>query len=143
MILTIEVKKLKYYEMPMKNMLKHMLKRYIALAIDEFIIIIFDAILCAKIGLTAHYAIPIYIFVAQFKDIFGASIGKRIFKYKVVMHGEHTKPSVWRLVLRNLTLLIWPVDVVVSLRKNGRRLGDIWMGTEVVQAKKKQDVQKA
>lgn len=35
-------------------------------------------------------------------------------------------------MLRNITLIIWPVEVVVSLINPGRRLGDFLAGTRVV-----------
>lgn len=52
-----------------------------------------------------------------FKDVFnGASIGKHIMKIRIVDENNQ-KPSVHKLILRNLTLGIWPLEVYFLLNK--------------------------
>lgn len=68
----------------------------------------------------------------MFKDVFnGASVGKRIVKIRVV--GENNqKPTTYKLILRNLTLVIWPLEVYFLLNKK-IRFGDKITNTKVVE----------
>ncbi len=65
------------------------------------------------------------------KDIFGGrSIGKRIMKIKVVRKNSE-KASVWRLIFRNITIVIWPIEALLLLI--GReKIGDVIANTKVV-----------
>ena len=68
-----------------------------------------------------------------FKDIFnGASIGKRVVKLRVVDE-NNKKPPIYRLILRNLTAIIWPVEAFLLLSKYNK-LGDKFAKTQVVEA---------
>lgn len=68
-----------------------------------------------------------------FKDSFGArSIAKRITKLQVVDNTTGKAASVMQCFLRNLTIVIWPVEVLITLFNSQRRLGDLIAGTRVV-----------
>ncbi|MBE6571828.1 MAG: RDD family protein [Ruminococcaceae bacterium] len=72
-----------------------------------------------------------FLFAYFFKDVVnGQSVGKRIMKIKVVdMDGN--KPSIFNLIIRNITIFIWPVEAILVLL-NKQRLGDILAKTKVV-----------
>lgn len=67
------------------------------------------------------------------KDVFnGRSISKRIFKLVVVdvQSGEIASPI--RCFIRNITCVIWPVELFITLSNPQRRLGDKLAGTKIV-----------
>lgn len=67
-----------------------------------------------------------------FKDIFGQSIGKRIFKIKIVTD-EGQKPVIYKLILRNLTTFIWPIELLaITISESCTRLSDKILGLKVV-----------
>lgn len=63
--------------------------------------------------------------------IYGQSIAKRILKQQVVNNktGEIANPV--RCFVRNIFIIIWPIELVVILITPQRRLGDIIAGTKV------------
>lgn len=68
-----------------------------------------------------------------FKDVFNKSVGKKILKLKVI-DGDGKKSTVWKRILRNLTMPIWPVEVLIMLvRKDHLRLMDLLLDTNVVE----------
>ena len=68
------------------------------------------------------------IFFKDAKDC--RSIGKRIMKVKIVSRKNHL--LLWQLIIRNVLLVIWPIEVIVMIfRKNHRRIGDMITNTEV------------
>ncbi len=67
------------------------------------------------------------------KDIInGRSIGKRITGYQIVDFNNKIAPSALRCLLRNLTIIIWPIEVVFIVLNTSRRLGDYIAGTELI-----------
>jgi uncharacterized RDD family membrane protein YckC len=71
------------------------------------------------------------------KDIFkGQSIGKRIHGFKVVDNLTDESPSDFKFMIRNITLAIWPIDVIFALINPNRRLGDFIAGTKVIKCEK-------
>jgi len=69
------------------------------------------------------------------KDLFGGrSLGKRVLNMAVRnVDNIDEAPEKWRLFLRNITLIIWPIEVIVLLgRDDNRRLGDMIAGTTVI-----------
>lgn len=72
-----------------------------------------------------------------YKDIFSRSIGKKLiglYIYVKSREEELSIPKPSRLVLRNLTLVFWPVEVIILLIKN-KRIGDMYSKTIVVSKK--------
>ena len=118
-----------------------MQKRILAFLIDH-IILCFVFVL---IGMVEMYVITsfefywklyyvsllIFMFVYFFKDIInGQSIGKRMMKIKVVDMNDNT-PATPNLIIRNITILIWPIEVLLILLGKPR-LGDKLAKTKVV-----------
>lgn len=68
------------------------------------------------------------------KDFFGGrSIGKRLHKYQLIRL-DGGQVSYLRMVVRNLFLVIWPVEFILYMANSGQRLGDILCKTTVVPA---------
>ena len=87
-----------------------------------------------------EFLIPIYIF---FKDALNISIGKKIFKLRIKSDRKERdwrlpedwpkgKPMWQQLFLRNLTVLIWPIEIIMILVSD-KRLGDKLAHTYVEQ----------
>lgn len=68
------------------------------------------------------------------KDFFGGqSLGKRLQKLQLVSL-DGGQVSYLRMVIRNLFLVVWPIELIIYLLNSGQRLGDILCKTTVVQA---------
>ncbi len=67
-----------------------------------------------------------------FRDIIGgASIGKRIFNLYIGNSNEPIRPiKKYKLILRNFTCIIWPVEGILLLT-TGKRIGDYMTNTTV------------
>ncbi len=61
----------------------------------------------------------------------GKSISKRILGFRVIDRQTGEPASSLKCFLRNLTILIWPLEVMVSLLSPTRRIGDLIANTEV------------
>ena len=82
--------------------------------------------------LTLILLVSIYMFWLLIKDIPALHIGKRVFRYDIFDSRTGTAATVKQRVLRNITLLIWPVEVIVMLLSpDGRRISDRLLKTEV------------
>jgi len=78
-------------------------------------------------------ALVVMFLVVFLKDCFkGQSFGKRILKLRIVNTFDGKPASLGRLILRNLTLIIWPVDVIMIFIHPEQRLGDMIVSTKVV-----------
>lgn len=85
------------------------------------------------IGLSIALAVSYFYFLS--KDFFGGrSIGKRVMKLQLVMKDGHSPVSGIRMIVRNLFLVLWPVEVIMYLANSGQRLGDLLCKTTVVRA---------
>jgi uncharacterized RDD family membrane protein YckC len=75
----------------------------------------------------------VFVFSLYFnKDCYlGQSIGKRLLRFRVldIKTGRPANPL--RCLVRNLTLLIWPVEVIMAIVNVERRLGDLIAGTRL------------
>jgi len=66
------------------------------------------------------------------KDIImGRSIAKRTLKLQVVNNKTGQPANPLKCLVRNLTILIWPIEVIVALLNNERRIGDFIAGTRL------------
>lgn len=74
-----------------------------------------------------------YIIFLPFKDIINgnSSIGKKVMQLEIKNNNNNEIPTNFRLILRNLFLIIWPIEGLLILIFN-RRLGDIICNTKVV-----------
>ena len=67
------------------------------------------------------------------RDIIGKkSIGKRIFKLKIINKSDNSETNFIKRFLRNITWLLGPIDIIVFLISK-ERLGDKIIGTDVVE----------
>jgi uncharacterized RDD family membrane protein YckC len=67
------------------------------------------------------------------KDLFGGrSFGKRFFRLAVRdANNLNNTPTKSRLFIRNITLLIWPLEFIYYLINN-KRIGDLIAKTQVI-----------
>ena len=114
------------------------LRRLLALMIDMGI--------ATLIGMSLEFILPdeylyggflpfiVSIVFILLKDTFSikGSIGKNIFKMRVLKNDGSELKLGFR-VLRNFTLLLMPLEILIALLFKGKRLGDIIFHTEVVE----------
>jgi uncharacterized RDD family membrane protein YckC len=76
------------------------------------------------------------------KDIFGRSIGKRLFGLYIAHEkGPELPVSAGRRILRNVPLIVWPVEFIIAAGdEKSRRLGDRLAKTRVVMDMSKRKV---
>ncbi len=73
------------------------------------------------------------LFLYFLKDSFnGRSLAKRVTKLQVVDNRTGEVATPLRCFVRNLPVMIWPVEVLVTFFSPQRRLGDLLAGTRVV-----------
>ena len=75
------------------------------------------------------------LFVILNKDcINGMSAGKRTFGFKILDYQTKEIASDFQCMLRNITMIIWPLEVLMIIINPNRRLGDYIAKTEVIKA---------
>ena len=71
------------------------------------------------------------------KDFFKAKSGaKRFLGYQIIDNKTKKPASELQCFLRNLTLIAWPVEVLVGLLNPERRIGDFLANTKVIPSEK-------
>ena len=88
---------------------------------------------------TAHDLVGKYWFLGLigyaaifYKDgIRGRSIGKRAFNLQVITNSTGRASYSIRCVVRNIFMILWPIEAIVLLITPDRRLGDYLVGTRV------------
>ncbi len=108
-------------------------KRLFAFIIDWIsLIIVSFFILFIYIGIKQQFSSQIIIWITVFvfliailKDIIGgASIGKRVFNLYIGNQNKPTQPvKKYKLILRNCTYILWPIEGILLLT-TGKRIGD-------------------
>ena len=75
----------------------------------------------------------VFVFSLYFnKDCYlGQSVGKRLLRFRVVDVKTGRPANPLRCLVRNLTILIWPVEVVMAIINVERRFGDFIAGTKL------------
>ena len=63
----------------------------------------------------------------------GRSISKRILKLQVVDHETGQAASPLKCLIRNLYIVVWPIELLFTLKNTSRRYGDKVAGTQVVE----------
>ncbi|MCI8778509.1 MAG: RDD family protein [Bacilli bacterium] len=118
-----------------------MRKRILAMIIDYFILLLFLEIIIYLYSyfnnidpLFLHNDIEIVIalLMLTLKDLIfkNKSIGKKIMGIEV-RYNDNKIPSFPILILRNITVIIWPIEcLLILLKKN--RIGDIIFKTKIV-----------
>ncbi|MCK6609693.1 MAG: RDD family protein [Bacteroidia bacterium] len=67
------------------------------------------------------------------KDVFnGQSLGKRLFNLQIIKQSTGQIATPIECVFRNVTLIIWPLEVLFILVSPSSRLGDNLVGTKLV-----------
>ncbi|UJH68714.1 RDD family protein [Muricauda sp. SCSIO 65647] len=84
------------------------------------------------------YALLFSIYVIYFlKDNWkGKSLGKRIIGLQVVDRKTDETASSFQCFFRNLFIVLWPLEVIVTLFSPKRRIGDLFANTKIVEAEK-------
>ncbi len=84
------------------------------------------------------YTIGFIPFLVYFlKDSYrGKSIGKRTIGLQVVNFKTGESANTFQCFIRNLFIVIWPLEVLISVFSPARRLGDIFAYTKVVPSEK-------
>jgi hypothetical protein len=73
------------------------------------------------------------------KDFYnGKSIGKRYFGYQVFDFHTNIPASEIKCMLRNITFIIWPIEILISFFNPSRRLGDMIANTKVIESNKEE-----
>ena len=80
-----------------------------------------------------NYYLNIFGFSLYFnKDIYqGRSPAKRILKLQIVDIKTNRPANPLKCFVRNLTIIVWPIEVIVGLINNERRIGDFIAGTKL------------
>jgi len=69
------------------------------------------------------------------KDFYKAkSIAKRHFGYQVIDLKTNRPANEIRCVIRNSTIIIWPLEVIALMFNSKRRIGDLIAGTKLIEA---------
>ena len=121
--------------------MKEKIKRILAGIVDFYLACFFSSAIIGFLTLGKFSVTPftisiyliLYCLLQLFRDLIfeNASIGKRIFKLKVVKI-DGTKLTIVDMVKRNMPIIVLvPVEVLLILFDN-RRIGDIWAKTLVV-----------
>lgn len=75
------------------------------------------------------------------KDIYlGQSIGKRLLRFRLINKRTGAPAGPLRCLVRNLTLLFWPVEVILAMVNVHERLGDYIAGTMLVSYEREAEV---
>jgi len=65
-------------------------------------------------------------------SIQGRSIAKRIFNLQVVVNSTNQQADPLRCLVRNLLILLWPIEIILCLVNPERRIGDYIAGTKII-----------
>ena len=88
-----------------------------------------------KLSGISLFSIPMFIYLN--KDFLKAkSPAKRIMGYQIVNIKSNEPASEFQCFIRNLTLIGWPLEVIVGLINPQRRIGDFLANTKVITAEK-------
>lgn len=77
------------------------------------------------------------IFTIINKDFYnGRSVAKRILGYQIIDKDTKQVATEMQCMIRNLTIIIWPIEVIIALINPKQRLGDVIAGTILVDKEK-------
>jgi uncharacterized RDD family membrane protein YckC len=110
----------------------------IVIAIFAIPLLIINFFLQRYFDFRLTWPIGILIFIVYFnKDFFRAkSPAKRIIGLQVVDNSTGEIASRLKCFIRNLTCILWPLEIFVTLFSKQRRIGDLIANTKVVTADK-------
>jgi uncharacterized RDD family membrane protein YckC len=94
----------------------------------------FDEYLNKPIGMILIWS-PMFLYFN--KDFFKAKSGaKRFLGYQIIDNKTKKPASELQCFLRNLTIIAWPIEVLVGLINPERRIGDFLANTKVIPSEK-------
>lgn len=81
------------------------------------------------------FSIFSFLFLPLIKDcLFGhASLGKWLFKLKIVSEESYEKPSIFNIMIRNITFYLPIIEFLFLLLNNGKTIGDLVSKTTVIE----------
>ena len=81
----------------------------------------------------ASIAFALITFTMINKDFFkGRSVAKRIYGYQIIDNKTEIVASEMKCMIRNITLIVWPLEALIALIYPNRRLGDFIAGTRLI-----------
>lgn len=108
-----------------------LIKRFLALVIDMAIVGLLFTVLYDLLG----FEIPFYFnyILILFKDLTFStgSLGKKFLNLKIILNNSKQVASRIMILVRNVFLFIWPIDLIILLIFK-RRIGDILFKIDVV-----------
>ena len=114
----------------------------LGLVFPFFIIIFIPTIIISTSSEDINILLPMWIGIIPFsgvtflilnKDFFNArSVAKRHFGYQIVNVKTNCPANELQCVIRNSTMIIWPIEVIASMFNSKRRLGDFIAGTKLI-----------
>jgi uncharacterized RDD family membrane protein YckC len=84
-----------------------------------------------SVGISPYSMIPLFVIYFCKDCVGGRSPAKRILKLAVVDYKTNTPAKPFQSLIRNLFVLIWPIEVIVSFFNQERRSGDRIAGTKL------------
>jgi len=83
------------------------------------------------------FSYSFFTFILINKDFFnGQSIAKRKYGFQIIDNKSNQIASATQCMIRNITFIIWPLEVLFTLFLPKRRLGDLIAGTRLIEASK-------
>ncbi|MFI2741247.1 RDD family protein [Zhouia sp. PK063] len=117
--------------------LDHIIMSFVLLPISIPLVMILDHSNFQLYDRGITYVWIFVLFIYYNKDFFNAkSPAKKIMGYQVVDKKTHKQATELQCFVRNLTILIWPVEVLIGFYNPERRLGDFLANTKVVSREK-------
>lgn len=122
-----------------KRIIAFIIDLLIAALIQFVMFLIFIIIPLSREQMASHMVISTNIKITMISFLYillrdvigGKGIGKRMMNL-MVRDSSGAECSIWRIILRNISLLIWPVEgIVILIDKNRKRLGDKIFHTDV------------
>ena len=109
------------------------IKRLLAAFIDFMLSAVLAFVLTVFFPGDKYFLYIFFYAFMVFKDILGYSLGKHLMKLTIVDRNG-VSPPLYALVLRNIFLIIWMIDVVLILICN-KKTCDYWFRTSVIDKK--------
>ena len=110
---------------------------FLIIPIAVLLVIILEELGYELINGMSFYIWIFIIFVYYHKDFFNAkSPAKRIMGYQIIDIKTEKPATELQCFIRNLTILIWPLEVIVGFINPERRIGDYLANTKVILSEK-------
>jgi uncharacterized RDD family membrane protein YckC len=77
------------------------------------------------------FILPVFVIYFCKDCIQGRSLAKRMLKLSIVDHSSNVVATPVQSVIRNLLIVVWPIEVLVACFNQERRIGDHLAGTKL------------